>query len=102
MEFNYCASLFKDKTYKIHFVIKIMKKQKKQKEEYEIKWWKEWLEADMLKKEEMVNKLPIAKSIWNLKNLPKKMRERIFAQTLNGLFEDLENAVYTKVRNKKG
>ena len=33
--------------------------------------------------------------------LPKDMRERTFAQTFNGLFEDLQNAVYTKVRNEK-
>jgi hypothetical protein len=78
-----------------------MKKQKEKKEEYEIKWWKEWLEADMLKREDLVVKLPIVKSIWNLGDLPKDMRERTFAQTLNGLFEDLQNAVYTKVRNEK-
>jgi len=77
-----------------------MKKQKEKKEEYEIKWWKEWLEADVLKKEELVNKLPIVRSIWDLKDLPEDMRKRTFAQTLNGMFEDLENAVYTKVRNE--
>ena len=77
-----------------------MKKQKKGKEKFEIAWWGDWLEADMLEKEEMVNKLPIVRSIWDLKNLPEDMRKRIFAQTLNGLFEDLENAVYTKIRNE--
>ena len=78
-----------------------MKKQKDKKEEYEIKWWKDWLEADMLKREELVAKLPIIKSIWDLKELPKEMRESTFAQTLNGIFEDLENAVHTKVRNEE-
>ena len=78
-----------------------MKKQKKQKEEYEIKWWKDWLEADMLKREELVTKLPIIKSIWELKDLQKEMREATFARTLNGMFEDLESTVYTKVRNEE-
>ena len=77
-----------------------MKKQKERKEEYEIKWWKEWLEADGLKKEELVAKLPIIKSIWNLKNLPENTRKEIFAQTLNGMFQDLENAVNTQIRNE--
>lgn len=76
-----------------------MKKQKKKKEEYEIRWWEDWLNADMLKKEEMVNKLPIIKNIWDLKTLPENIRMRSFAQTLNGFFQDLENAVYTKVHN---
>jgi len=55
----------------------------------------------MLKKEELVAKLPIIKSIWDLKNLPENTRKEIFAQTLNGMFQDLENAVYTKVSNEK-
>jgi hypothetical protein len=78
-----------------------MKKRKKQKEKYEIEWWKEWLEADMIKKEKLVAKLPIVKNIWNLKNLPEEIRIQIYAQTLNGMFQDLENAVYTKVSNEK-
>jgi hypothetical protein len=78
-----------------------MKKRNKQKEKYEIKWWKEWLEADMIKKEKLVAKLPIVKNIWNLKNLPEEIRIEIYAQTLNGMFQDLENAVYTKVSNEK-
>ena len=77
-----------------------MKKQKEKKEEYEIKWWGNWLEADMLKKEDMVSKLPIIKSIWNLNVLPEDMRKRTFTQTLNDLFEDLKNAVYTKIHNE--
>jgi hypothetical protein len=78
-----------------------MKKRKKQKEKYEIEWWKEWLEADMIKKEKLVAKLPIVKNIWNLKNLPEEIRIQIYAQTLNGMFQDLENAVYMKVSNEK-
>lgn len=71
-----------------------MKKYKERKEKYEIKWWKDWLEADMLKKEEMVSKLPIIKNLWDLKVLPEDMRKKMFAQTLNSFFQDLENAVY--------
>lgn len=78
-----------------------MKKQKEKKEEYEIKWWKDWLEVDLLKREDMVARLPIVKSVWNLKDLPKNIRERTLAQTLNGIFEDLQNAVYTKIRNEE-
>ena len=78
-----------------------MKKQKEKKEEYEIKWWKDWLEADILKKENMVGNLPIVKSVWDLKDLPEDMRKRTFAQTPNGMFEDLENSVYRKVRNEE-
>ncbi len=78
-----------------------MKKYKERKEKYEIKWWKDWLEADMLKKEEMVSKLPIMKNLWDLKVLPEDMRKKMFAQTLNGFFQDLENAVYTKIHNER-
>ena len=73
---------------------------KKQKEKYEIKWWKDWLEADMIEKGEMVGKFPIGRDIDGLNSLPEDMRKRLFAQTLNGMFEDLENAVYTKMRNE--
>ncbi len=77
-----------------------MKKQKEKKEEYEIKWWKDWLEADILKREEMVNNLPIVRTVWDLSVLSEDMKKRAFAQTLNGMFEDLKNAVYTKIHNE--
>ncbi len=80
---------------------KISKKKNKIKEEYEIKWWKDWLESDILKREEMVAKLPIIQSIWDLNNLPKEMKERMFAQNLNGFFEDLESAVYVRTMDAK-
>ena len=55
----------------------------------------------MLKGEEIINKLPIMKSIWDLRDLPKDMRGETFTQTLNRMFGDLQNAVYTKVKNEE-
>ena len=60
------------------------------KKEPGIKFWRDWLEADLLKREEMVEKLPIMKSIWNLDKLPEKIRISAFTTILNGFFEDLE------------
>jgi len=73
------------------------------KEDYEIKFWKDWLEGDYLKRLELVKNLPIIKEIIKIDELPKEHRERIFVSLLNGFFEDLESAVYTKIRleNKK-
>lgn len=84
-----------------------MKKTKKQikfsEGEYEIKFWKDWLEADMIKKHELVKKLPFFKMCLKMEN--NKMWKYAFATMLNGYFEDLESAVYTKIRlenkNKK-
>jgi|SRR3989338_11408325 len=64
---------------------------------YASKFWKEWLEADLLKREDLIKKLPIVKNIWDIKKLPKKIREHSFALLLLGFFEDLESAVYTKI-----
>ena len=47
----------------------------KKKEDYEIKFWKDWLEADFLKKEELVKNLPMVKSLWDLKDLPENHRK---------------------------
>lgn len=68
------------------------------KEEYEIRWWKDWLEADSIKREEMVEKLPIVNEILNFGKLPEEIRKHAFVSMLNGFFEDLESAVYTKIR----
>jgi len=70
-------------------------------EEYEIKWWKGWLEADSLKREEMVEKLPIVTEVLNLGKLPNEVGKHSFALMLNSFFEDLESAVYTKIRLDK-
>lgn len=69
--------------------------------EFEIKFWKDWLYADMLKRLAMVEKLPIVRDVKRFGKLPKKMRKHIFAQMLNGYFEDLESAVYTKTDIEK-
>jgi hypothetical protein len=68
--------------------------------EYEIKFWKDWLEADLLKRRKMVEKLSILRDIEDIKKIkmPSKMRKHMVASNLNGFFEDLESAVYTKVR----
>ena len=65
----------------------------------EIKFWKDWLEADYLERFELVEKLPAFEGF-----LPKKdnkMERRAFALLLNSFFEDLESAVYTKIRLEK-
>ncbi len=69
--------------------------------EFEIKFWKEWLYGDSLERIRLVEKLPITKEIENFSKLPKKIRKQVFAQMLNGFFEDLESAFYTKSRLEK-
>lgn len=71
------------------------------KEDYEIKFWKDWLNADSLKRSDLVRKLPIIKEIARIDKMPKSCRERCFTTLLNGFFEDLESAVYTKIRLEK-
>ena len=70
-------------------------------EDYEIKFWKDWLEADGLKRMKLVEKLPITNEVFKMDKMPPKMRHRIFASMLNSFFEDLESAVYTKIRLEK-
>ncbi len=65
--------------------------------DYEIKFWKDWLEGDHLERLKMVNKLPIIKEIPRLSKLPKKFRDHTLSSTINGFFEDLQAAVYTKI-----
>ncbi len=76
-------------------------KNKKPKFDFEIKFWKDWLYADTLKRTDLVEKLFIVRDIQNFNKLPKKFRKHIFAQMLNSYFEDLESAVYTKIRLDK-
>ena len=65
---------------------------------YEIKFWKDWLEADLLKRQDMVEKLPFVREVQNVHKLPPKIRTHMITMMLNSFFEDLESAVYTKVR----
>lgn len=78
-----------------------MKKEEEYEEgpDYEIKWWKDWLEADVLKRGEMVEKLPFTSEVLNIHKIKdKKMEIRSVAMMLNSFFEDLESAMYTKIR----
>lgn len=72
---------------------------KKKSSEYEIKFWKEWLEADSLKRHELVKKLPFFKTCLVMKD--DKIWKRSFVTLLNSYFEDLESAIYTKIRLEK-
>ena len=69
---------------------------KKKTGEYEIEFWKDWLEADMIKKQELVEKLPFFKMCLVMED--NKMWRHSFTTLINGYFEDLESAVYTKIR----
>ena len=68
-------------------------------EDYEIKFWKDWLEADILERQSLVKKLPFFKMCLEMKD--EKMWKESFTTMLNGYFEDLESAVYTKMRLKE-
>ena len=71
------------------------------KEDYEIKFWKDWLEADTLKRWKLVEKLPFLRQLESNNQLPLKIRKHYLTSFLNGYFEDLEQAVYTKIRLEK-
>jgi len=75
-----------------------MKKKKSKYKDYEIPFWGEWLDSDVLEKLRMIEKLPIIKEMVNINKLPKKFREHSLALLLNSFFEDLESAIYTKIR----
>lgn len=64
------------------------------KSEYEISFWEKWLNAD-LERDELVKKLPFFKM--SLKMKDNEVFKHAFATMLNGYFEDLESAVYTKI-----
>ncbi len=71
------------------------------KSEYEISFWEKWLNADF-RRAELVEKLPFFRM--SLKMKDNKPFRHAFATMLNGYFEDLESAVYTKIslEQKKG
>jgi len=80
-----------------------MKKRIKKKDkigEFEIKFWKDWLYADLLKRLDMVEKLPFVRDVCNLEKvkMPDKIKKHAVTTMLNGFFEDLESAAYTKIR----
>ena len=65
------------------------------KSDYEIKFWEKWLNADF-RRVDLVKKLPFFRMSLRMKD--SKLFRHAFATMLNGYFEDLESAVYTKVR----
>lgn len=72
------------------------------KEKFEIKWWEDWINADMLKRLKMVEKLPFVKSVIKLDNkIPEKIRTEMISNMLNGFFEDLESAMRTQFNNEQ-
>ena len=78
-------------------------KKNKKGEEYEIKFWKDWLNADCLERIKLVEKLPIVKELGKTRNLdlPKKQQEHFFALMLNSFFEDLESACFVRYSKNK-
>jgi len=60
--------------------------------EYEIKWWEDWINADSLERQEMVEKLPFTSSVTDLmkSGLEDKLLTHSVATMLNSFFEDLE------------
>jgi len=66
--------------------------------EYEIEWWKDWLEADMLDRLKMVEKLPFTHNVKNYitAGFSEEQLAHSAASMLNGFFEDLEDAIRTK------
>ena len=81
-----------------------MIKKKNKYQGYEIPFWGEWLDADLLKRGEMVRKLPFVREVANVGKLPKEIREDSISLMLNSFFENLESAVYIKINlenNKK-
>jgi len=68
-------------------------------EDFEVEFWKKWLESDCLKRVDLIEKLPILKELLNMRNV--KEAKHSFALIFNSLFEDLESAVYNKIKSKK-
>lgn len=75
----------------------------KKRNKFEIPWWDEWYNADLLKRLEMVKKLGLIRESIDLAKIPDKkikpkMKIDVLASCLNGLFEDL--AGYMRERNR--
>lgn len=69
-----------------------------EKPKYEIKFWEKWLNAGF-RRDELVEKLPFFRM--SLKMKDNKLFRHAFATMLNGYFEDLESAVYTKISREQ-
>lgn len=69
----------------------------REKDDYfEIKFWKDWLYADRIKRATMVENLSFIKNIDRVSKLPKETKRKMLATSLSSLFEDLEQATYQK------
>lgn len=64
--------------------------------EFEIKFWKDWLEADLLERGDLVKNLPVFEMCFRMED------SDFWRESLNtlisGYFEDLESSIYTKIR----
>ena len=74
--------------------------------EYEIEFWKDYLHADHIERLELIKKLPIRKMLRDMEaikdqKITEEMKTQMIAQLLNGYFDDLVSAVYTKFENEK-
>lgn len=77
---------------------------KKAKQKFEIPWWDKWYNADLLKRQEMVAKLPLVSSMPKLLKLPEKVLSQkqkilLLSTALNSYFEDLTE--YMEARSLK-
>jgi hypothetical protein len=70
-----------------------------------IKFWKNWLnEKNPMKRWRMIKKLPMIIEITDyiaLNKITKKERLRTFSLTLDSLFEDLKDTIYSLELKKK-
>lgn len=58
--------------------------------EYEIKWWSDYIEADILKRGKMVSELPFIKEIFSVCNskIPLKYKKSTISSLLQSFFDD--------------
>ena len=73
----------------------------KRKQNFEIPWWDDWYNADMLKRLELVKKLLITRELTKIfvsLGIKKKYAETAAASNVNGYFEDFENYMAERER----
>lgn len=66
----------------------------RKKQNFEIPWWDDWYNADMLKRLELVKKLLITRELAGVfvkMGIKKKYAETAAANNVNGYFEDFES-----------
>ena len=73
----------------------------KRKQNFEIPWWDDWYNADMLKRLELVKKLLITRELTKMfvnMKIKKKYAETAAASTVNNYFEDFESYLAERER----